>query len=84
MLTLIGQLPVGASAPDESQLSELDSNIRRLADRFGVALSTLVILGASITGLAVARDAHRHGLRSVVVDSADGPGLHSRRASPVR
>ena len=47
-------------------------------------MSTLVILGASITGLAVARDAHRHGLRSVVVDTADGPGLHSRRASPVK
>ena len=42
-----------------------------------------MILGASITGLAVARDAHRHGLRAVVVDSADGPGLHSRRATPV-
>lgn len=47
-------------------------------------MSTLVILGASITGLAVARDAHRHGLRSVVVDTTDGPGLHSRRASPVK
>jgi len=43
-----------------------------------------VILGASITGLAVARDAHRHGLRAVVVDSTDGPGLHSQRASPVK
>ena len=47
-------------------------------------MSTLVILGASITGLAVARDAHRHGLRSVVVDFTDGPGLHSRRAAPVK
>ncbi len=46
-------------------------------------MSTLVILGASITGLAVARDAHRHGLRAVVVDSEDGPALHSRRATPV-
>jgi len=44
----------------------------------------LVILGASITGLAVARDAHQHGLRAVIVDSEDGPGLHSRRATPVR
>ena len=43
-----------------------------------------MILGASITGLAVARDAHRHGLRSVVVDSDDGPALHSRRATPVK
>ena len=42
-----------------------------------------MILGASITGLAVARDAHRHGLRAVIVDSADGPGLHSRRATSV-
>ena len=44
----------------------------------------MVILGASITGLAVARDAHQHGLRAVIVDSEDGPGLHSRRATPVR
>jgi len=44
----------------------------------------LVILGASITGLAVARDAHQHGLRAVIVDSEEGPGLHSRRATPVR
>ena len=42
------------------------------------ALSTLVILGASTTGLAVARDAHRHGLCPVVIDLEDGPGLHSR------
>lgn len=41
-------------------------------------MSTLVILGASITGLAVARDAHDHGLRPVVVDSERGPGFHSR------
>ena len=47
-------------------------------------MSTLVILGASITGLAVARDAHQHGLRAVVVDSEEGPGLHSRRVTPVR
>ena len=47
-------------------------------------MSTLAILGASITGLAVARDAHRHGLRSVVVDSEDGPALHSRCATPVK
>lgn len=42
------------------------------------ALSTLVILGASITALAVARDAHRYGLRPVIVDSHDGPAFHSR------
>ena len=52
-------------------------------DSIEVAFSTLVILGASITGLAVARDAHRHGLRTIVLDSADGPGLHSRRATPI-
>ena len=49
-----------------------------------VALSTLVILGASITGLAVARDAHQHGLRPIVVDSEDGSGMHSRWVTPVR
>ncbi len=43
-----------------------------------VPLSTLVILGASATGLAVARDAHRHGLCAVVADREDGPALHSR------
>jgi predicted ATP-grasp superfamily ATP-dependent carboligase len=47
------------------------------------ALSTLVILGASITGLAVARDAYQHGLRPVVLDSEDGPALHSRWVTPV-
>ena len=51
---------------------------------YGYALSTLVILGASITGLAVARDAHRHGLHPVVVDSVDGPALHSRWVTPVK
>ena len=49
-----------------------------------LALSSLVILGASITGLAVARDAHEHGLRPIVIDSEDGPGLHSRWVLPVR
>lgn len=43
----------------------------------------MVILGASITGLAVGRDAHRHALRPLVVDSEDGPGLHSRWVTPV-
>lgn len=47
-------------------------------------MSTLVILGASITALAVARDAHRHGLQPVVVDSEDGPALHSRWVTPVK
>lgn len=42
------------------------------------ALSTLVILGASITALAVARDAYRHGLRPIVIDSDNGPAFHSR------
>jgi predicted ATP-grasp superfamily ATP-dependent carboligase len=44
----------------------------------------LVILGASVTALAVGRDAHRHGLRPVVVDSEDGPALHSRWVTPVQ
>lgn len=46
-------------------------------------MSTLVILGASITGLAVARDAHRHGMRAIVADCVDGPGMHSRCATAV-
>lgn len=49
----------------------------------GAVLSTLVILGASTTALAVARDAHRHGLRPVVVDSQDGPAFHSRWTTAV-
>ncbi len=48
------------------------------------ALSTLVILGASITALAVARDAHRYGLRPLVVDSQDGPAFHSRWVKGVK
>lgn len=43
-----------------------------------------MILGASITGLAIARHAHQHNLRPIVVDSEDGPALHSRWISPVR
>lgn len=46
-------------------------------------MSTLVILGASITGLAVARDACDRGLNAIVVDSEDGPAFHSRCATPV-
>ena len=46
-------------------------------------MSTLVVLGASITGLAVARDAYQHGLRPIVVDAEDGPGLQSRRVTPI-
>lgn len=49
----------------------------------GYALSTLVILGASITALAVARDAYKHQLCPVVIDSDDGPALHSRWVTPV-
>lgn len=40
--------------------------------------STLVILGSSITALAVARDAHAHGLRPVVVDRRRGIASRSR------
>jgi predicted ATP-grasp superfamily ATP-dependent carboligase len=41
-------------------------------------LDTLVILGTSITALAVARDAHAHGLSPIVVDRGDGPAAHCR------
>ena len=47
-------------------------------------LDTLVILGSSITGLAVARDAHAHGLRPVVVDTDAGPAFSCRWVLPVR
>ena len=47
-------------------------------------LDTLVILGSSITGLAVARDAHAHGLRPVVVDTEPGPAFSCRWVLPVR
>ncbi|MEP6609636.1 MAG: hypothetical protein ABJA83_13280 [Burkholderiaceae bacterium] len=47
-------------------------------------MSVLVILGASITALAVARDAHCHGLQPVIVDQADGPAFHCRWVTPVR
>ena len=73
MLTLIGSSR-GTTHRRQAAASQLDSNKDAQRSASGVALSTLVILGASVTGLAVARDAHRHGLRSVVVDSSDGPG----------
>jgi predicted ATP-grasp superfamily ATP-dependent carboligase len=41
-------------------------------------MDTLVVLGSSITGLAVARDGHRHGLAPIVIDSVRGPACHSR------
>ena len=47
-------------------------------------LNTLVILGSSITALAVARDAHAHGLRPVVVDTEPGPAFSCRWVLPVR
>ena len=47
-------------------------------------LDTLVILGSSITALAVARDAHAHGLAPVVVDSEPGPALSCRWVRQVR
>jgi len=46
-------------------------------------LDTLVILGASITALAVARDAHAHGLSPVVVDRDAGPATLCRYAKVV-
>lgn len=41
----------------------------------------LVILGSTITALAVARDAHAHGLQAVVVDTTDGIAFRSRWAT---
>lgn len=46
-------------------------------------MDTLVILGASITALAVARDAHAHRLSPVVVDRGEGPGTLCRYAQAV-
>ena len=40
--------------------------------------STLVILGSSLTALAVARDAHAHGLLPVIADSEPGIAFRSR------
>jgi predicted ATP-grasp superfamily ATP-dependent carboligase len=45
---------------------------------FGKTLDTLVILGASITALAVARDAHSHGLSPIVVERGGGPAALCR------
>jgi predicted ATP-grasp superfamily ATP-dependent carboligase len=45
----------------------------------------LVVLGSTLTALAVARDAHAHGLEPVVVDTHAGPAFRSRyvRSAPV-
>lgn len=46
-------------------------------------MKRLVILGSSLTALAVARDAHAHGLAPVVIDTAAGIAFASRRARHV-
>lgn len=46
--------------------------------------SRLVILGSSITALAVARDAHSHGFEPMVVDTHDGIAFRSRWTTPLR
>lgn len=43
----------------------------------------IVILGSSLTALAVARDAHAHGLQPVVIDTDPGIALATRRARRV-
>lgn len=43
-----------------------------------MSTKTLVILGSSLTALAVARDAHAHGLEPVIVDCAHGVACDSR------
>jgi len=43
------------------------------------AAKALVILGSSLTALAVARDAHRHGLRPIVIARHAGIACESRR-----
>jgi predicted ATP-grasp superfamily ATP-dependent carboligase len=40
--------------------------------------SVLIILGSSMTALAVLRDAVRHGLTVLLLDVDDGPACHSR------
>jgi D-aspartate ligase len=45
------------------------------------SFDTLVILGSSITALAVVRDAHAHGLRAVVADTDRGHAFASRWAT---
>jgi predicted ATP-grasp superfamily ATP-dependent carboligase len=44
------------------------------------SFDTLVILGSSITAVAVVRDAHAHGLRAVVADTDHGHAFASRWA----
>ena len=44
----------------------------------------LVILGSTVTALAVVRDAHAHGLQPVVVDTQDGIAFLSRWAQACR
>lgn len=42
----------------------------------------LVILGSTLTALAVARDAHAHDLHPVIVDTQDGIAFRSRWVTP--
>ena len=45
------------------------------------ATRTLILLGSSLTALAVARVAHRKGLRCVMLDNAPGPAASTRTAT---
>lgn len=47
------------------------------------ARQRLIILGSSLTALAVARDAHSLGMQPVVVDTRRGVAFHSRRVQAV-
>lgn len=53
------------------------------ANRSTIVMDTLVILGSSLTALAVARDAHAHGLTAIVVGRTAGIAFKSRRGKPV-
>jgi len=44
------------------------------------AVRTLILLGSSLTGLAVVRAAHRAGFLCVMLDTAPGPGAATRTA----
>jgi predicted ATP-grasp superfamily ATP-dependent carboligase len=58
----------------------LDPLIVRAAER-ETAIRALVVLGNTVTALAVARDAAAHGLGAAIVDTNDGIAFRTRRAA---
>lgn len=83
-----GRTPLQRGADDRLdsvRTSDLPVDLRVpvSAGESSATFDTLLVLGSSITSLAVVRDAHAHGLRAVVADSERGHAFASRWTVPL-